>query len=120
MNSSFHSLPPHCADSYFVFLWDLTSLFGQAGFSDIYLLKLYQHYVDGTAICTPIQIRLKMVLLLGGVGRDLVNNTYCANFVVAILALAVIEGRAERIYADSDVDSAMSIRIVAAAVWCSP
>lgn len=120
MNSSFHSLPPHCADSYFVFLWVQTSLFGQPGFSGIYLLKLYQHYVDGTAICTPIQISLKMVLLLGGIGRYLVNNTYCANFVVTILVLAVIEGRAERIYADSDVDSAVSIRIVAAAVWCSP
>lgn len=59
--------------------------------------------------CTPIQICLKMALLLGVVGRYLVNNTYCANFVVAILVLAVIEGRAERIYADSDVDSAMSI-----------
>lgn len=70
--------------------------------------------------CTPIQKCLKMALLLGNVGRYLVNNTYCANFVVAILVPAVIEGRAERIYADSDVDSAMSIPIVAAAVWCSP
>lgn len=102
------------------FLWDLPSLFGLPGFSDIYLLKLYQHYVDATAICTPIQTRLKMVLLLGSAGRYLVNNTYCANFVVAILPSAVIEGRAERIYADSDVDSAMSIRIVAAAVRCGP
>lgn len=95
-------------------------MFGLPGFSDIYLLKLYQHYVDATAICTPIQTRLKMVLLLGSAGRYLVNNTYCANFVVAILPSAVIEGRAERIYADSDVDSAMSIRIVAAAVRCGP
>lgn len=53
-------------------------------------------------------------------GRYLANNTYCANFVVAILVLAVIEGVAERIYADSDVDSAMSVPIVASAVWCSP
>lgn len=100
------------------FLWDLPSLFALPGFSDIYLLKLYQHYVD--AICTPIQTRLKMVLLLGSTGRYLVNNTYCANFVVAILPSAVIEGRAERIYADSDVDSAMRIRIVAAAVRRHP
>lgn len=98
----------------------LNSIVRPPGFSDIYLLKLYQHYVDGIAICTPIQICLKMALLLGDVGRYPVNNTYCANFVVAILGLAVIEGRAERIYADSDVDSAVSIPIVAAAVWCSP
>lgn len=91
----------------------------QPGFSDIYLLKLYQHYVDSIAICAPIQICLKMAVLLGNVGRYLVNNTYCVNFVVTILVLAVIEGRAERICADSDVDSAMSIPIVAAAVWCS-
>lgn len=93
---------------------------GQPGFSDIYLLKLYQHYAGSIAICTPIQICLKMAVLLGNVGRYLVNNTHCVNFVVAILMLAVIEGRAERIYADSDVDSAMSIPIVAAAVWCCP
>lgn len=86
----------------------------------MYLLKPYQHYVDGIAICTPIQIRFKMAALLGNVGRYLVNNTYCVNFVVTILVLAVIEGRAERIYADSDVDSALSIAIVAAAVWRSP
>lgn len=92
----------------------------QPGFSETYLLKLYQHYVDGIAICTPIQICLKMVLLLDDVGRYLANNTYCANFVVTILVLAVIEGVAERIYADSDVDSATSVPIVAAAVWCSP
>lgn len=60
------------------------------------------------------------MLLFSHVGRHLVNNTYCANFVVTILVLAVIEPGAERIYADSDVDSAMSIAIVAAAVWCSP
>lgn len=93
---------------------------GQPGFPDICLLKLYQHYVDSTAIRTPIQICPKMVLLLRDIGRYLVNNTYCANFVVTILALALIKGRAERIYADSDVDSAMSISIVAAAMWCSP
>lgn len=56
------------------------------------------------------------MLLLGNVRRFLVNNTYCANFVATILVSAVIEGKAERIYADSDVDSAMSIYIVAAAV----
>lgn len=86
----------------------------------MYSLKLYQHYVDDIAICTPIQICLKMVLLLDNIGRYLANNTYCANFVVTILVLAVIEGVAERIYADCDVDSAMSVSIVAAAVWCSP
>lgn len=86
----------------------------------MYLLRLYQLYVDDVAICTPIQICLKMPPLLDNVGRYLANNTYCANFVVTILALAVIEGLAERIYADSDVDSAMSVPIVAAAVWSSP
>lgn len=48
-----------------------------------------------------------MALLLDNVARYLANNTYCANFVVTILVLAVIEGVAERIYADSDVDSAI-------------
>lgn len=86
----------------------------------MHLLRPYQHYVDGTAIRTPIQIWLEMVPLLGNVGRYPANNTYCANFVVTILALVVIDGVAERIYADSDVDSAVSIPIVAAAVWRSP
>lgn len=54
------------------------------------------------------------------VGRYLVNNSYYVNFVVTILVPAVIEGGAERIYADSDVDSATSIAIVAAAVRCIP
>lgn len=72
------------------------------------------------AIFTPIQIGLEMALLLDDVGRYPLNNTYCANFVAAILPSAVIEGRAERIYAESDVDSAVSIPIVAAGVWCSP
>lgn len=48
-----------------------------------------------TALLFAIQICLKMVLLLSSMGRYPVNNTYCANFVVAILAFAVIEGIAE-------------------------
>lgn len=48
-----------------------------------------------TALPFAIQICLKMVLLLSSMGRYPVNNTYCANFVVTILAFAVIEGRAE-------------------------
>lgn len=58
-----------------------------------------------------------MVPLLGDVGRHPRNNTYCANFVVTILVLAVIEEGAEGICADSDVDSTTSISIVAAAMW---
>lgn len=97
-----------------------TSLCGQLGFSHIYLLERYQHNIDSGAICTPIQICLKMAPLLGNIGMYLVNNTHCANFVVAILALALIEGRAERICADSDVDSATGMRIVAAAARRGP
>lgn len=55
-----------------------------------------------TALLFTHQFRyvLKWCHYWGCMGRYPANNSYCANFVVAILALAVIEGRAERIYAD--------------------
>lgn len=77
------------------------------------LLRQYQHYVDSLAICLPIQILLKTVLLLADVARYPPNNAYCANFVATILVLAVIERRAEGMGARSDLDR--SIPIVAAA-----
>lgn len=41
-----------------------------------------------------IHARLKMAPLLFGGGEGIrPNNTYCANFLVAILAAAVIDGR---------------------------
>lgn len=76
-------IQPHCVDS-------------QVS-PDIDLLKLYQHYVDARRYLHTYSVSLKMTLLYGDIGRYPVNNTYCANFVVTILASAVIEGRAERI-----------------------